>query len=154
MKADRAQQSLRIELAIQGIDIPINDSILMTLALHDVVLESMPSGRVSVEKMQSILREKGIRVGNDDPVFSLMVLNGIILRESIPKLSMMERIARGSLLKIAVVLLSLCGIIGFVFLLGFSSANFSLVLVCLIGVILGAALGYIGSLVFKNMEKD
>lgn len=107
-----------------------------------------------MEKMQSILREKGIRVGNDDPVFSLMVLNGIILRESIPKLSMMERIARGSLLKIAVVLLSLCGIIGFVFLLGFSSANFSLVLVCLIGVILGAALGYIGSLVFKNMEKD
>ena len=73
MKADRAQQSLRIELAIQGIDIPTNDSILMTLALHDVVLESMPSGRVSVEKMQSILREKGIRIGNDDPVLSLMV---------------------------------------------------------------------------------
>lgn len=150
MKADRAQQSLRIELAIQGIDIPTNDSILMTLALHDVVLESMPSGRVSVEKMQSILREKGIRIGNDDPVLSLMVLNGIILRESIPKLSMMERIARGSLIKKLVVLLSLCGVIGFVFLLGFSSANFSRTLTFLIGIILGAVLGYTGYLAWRS----
>ena len=62
-----------------------DDSLLTFLLLNDVVLKGVlnPLFATDTNEMQEILRGKGIRIRNDDPIFTLLALNGIVLRNSV-----------------------------------------------------------------------
>lgn len=84
-------------LQAKGISVSDDDFIFTFLSLYEVEFEDMFGGTLedliaksptfngmgtkqfNIKKMQSILLSKGIRIGNDDPVFAMLGLNKIIL---------------------------------------------------------------------------
>ena len=84
-------------LQAKGISVSDDDFIFTFLSLYEVEFEDMFDGtledliekspafngmgtkKFNIKKMQSILLSKGIRIGNDDPVFAMLGLNKIIL---------------------------------------------------------------------------
>ena len=55
----------------RGIELASDDSLLTFLLLNDVVLKGVlnPLFATDTNEMQKILRGKGIRISNDDPIF-------------------------------------------------------------------------------------
>lgn len=75
-------------LKLRGFQVADGDDLLMLTLLSDQVLTGLLQGQpVEIESMQAALLAKGIRIGKDDPIFVVLTLYGLVLRESTDKLN-------------------------------------------------------------------
>ena len=130
-----------------------DDSLLTMVALQDVVFENMQESYTSIDAMQSILRSKGIRVKNDDPIFTLLTLNSLLLDESKSKLRL-----NSTRQKIKLVLAPTVAIAATAFVFGmfFGTPNtvLSPIFITVFAIILGAVLGATGLLICRREDNN
>ena len=137
-----------------------DDSLLTFLLLDDVVLRGVlnPLFATDTNEMQEILRGKGIRISNDDPIFTLLALNGIVLRNSIDlarraqiRIRPASKIAANRGAPIAAALAFGFGV-GVFF--GINHIETSRVFSAIIGSVLGISLGVLGVLLVDKPNKQ
>ena len=111
--------------------------------------------------LQTILRGKGIRISDDDPLFVLLVLNKIVIENSIKHYRKMVRVAENELktcekskehktrfgIPLLIAACLFCILIAEI--IGARNIDLPFTIVGLIGVLLGAFIGVLGSL-FAN----
>lgn len=133
-----------------------DDSLLTVVLLNDVVLKGVlnPLVAADVGEMQSILRGKGIRISNDDPLFTLLALNSIVLYNSID-LVRRAQARNGSWSRPATslkVLTAAALAFGVGTLFGMNQIEPSRFFVAVIGCVLGMALGALGIVLFGKPD--
>ena len=137
-----------------------DDSLLTFLLLNDAVLKGVlnPLFATDTNEMQEILRGKGIRIRNDDPIFTLLALNGIVLRNSVD-LALRAKIRIRSASKTAAnrgapIAAALAFGFGVGVFFGINHIDTSQVFFAIIGSMLGIALGALGVLLVDKLNKQ
>lgn len=135
-----------------------DDSLLTWVLLNDIVLKGVlnPLVEADVGEIQSILRAKGFRIGNDDPIFTLLALNGIVLHNSIDQVRRAQA-RSGSWSRPATslkVLTAAALAFGVGVLTGLNQMETSRMLVAVIGCVLGMALGALGIVLVRKPDSQ
>lgn len=143
-------ETVREHLKWRGFGIATDDSLLSFIELNDVVRKGVenPLFKSDVAKMQSILVGKGIRIGDDDPIFTLLAINDCVMRDALRNVVKEQKnvVARAHRATCARVLLpaiigSCAGV-----LFGTRLLEPPLTFIAVIGCVLGIALGTSGTL--------
>jgi len=141
------REAVREHLRWRGFGIDKDDTLLTFVELNDIVRRGIekPIFKTDIPEMQAVLIKQGIRIADDDPIFSLLAINDAVLRDALQTIRTKQgkTVAQARRRSFAITVLPMAVALGIGMLITAGYQEPSNFLVGLIGALLGAGLCFI-----------
>lgn len=141
------REAVREHLRWRGFGIDKGDTLFTFIELNEVVRKGVenPIFKADIPAMQAVLIGKGIRIGDDDPIFTLLAINDAVLRDALQTIRVKQEktLAKVRHRSFAIAVLPTAVALGMGVLVGAGYREPSNLLVGLVGALLGVGLGVI-----------